>query len=175
MSEETGYGVLHVLLGAVGAGKSTFARERALATCALFLDLDTWMVRLFGEDPRPKEGVLAWYLERRGRCREVMWSVACDALAGGVDVYLEFGLVRRQERSDFHAEVRARDLGFVVHLPEAPRDVRRERVMDPNVSGVPGVQVVPLEFFEMASDAWEPLSEEEREMWCLTPSASTPA
>ena len=56
-------GTLHLLIGPVGAGKSTYARERIARSPALFLDLDAWMVRLFGADPRHSEGVMAWFLE----------------------------------------------------------------------------------------------------------------
>jgi len=158
-------GQLHLVIGPVGAGKSTFAHRRSAAARAVFLDLDTWMVRLYGDDPRPPEGVLAWYLERRERCRAVLWDTARSILECGTDVYLELGLVRRAERESLCRAARIEDLDLRVYLVDAPRDLRRERVRLRNHSAAAHVQVVPPEFFEAASDAWEPPSLAEQHEW----------
>jgi predicted kinase len=129
---------------------------------ATFLDLDAWMVRLYGEEPRPGENVLAWYLERRERVRALLWDTTLDILATGADVLLEFGLVTQAEREAFYAKARDEDLTMTVYLVDAPRDVRRERVAQRNSSDGKHIQVVPIEFFERASDAWEPPPEAER-------------
>jgi predicted kinase len=158
-------GTLHVLIGPVGAGKSTYARQRIARSPAVFLDLDAWMVRLFGADPRPPEGVMAWYLERRERCRALLWDVAVDVLASGTDVFLEIGLLGSAEREAFYEKARAADVELLVYLLDAPRATRRERVAQRNKAAKPFTQVVPPEFFERASDAWEPPSESERATW----------
>ena len=158
-------GTLHLLVGPVGAGKTTYAQRRIARSPAVFLDLDAWMVRLFGADPRPPEGVMAWYLERRERCREVLWDLALSVLACGTDVVLENGLLGRQERLAFYARVRADEIELVVHCLDAPRAVRRERVARRNESPTPSTQIVPPEIFERASDAWEPPTEAERAAW----------
>ena len=158
-------GTLHLLIGPVGAGKSTYARQRIARSPAVFLDLDAWMVRLFGADPRPPEGVIAWYLERRERCRALLWDLAMDVLASGTDVFLEIGLLGKAEREAFYEKVRAADVELLVYLLDAPRAVRRERVAERNKAAEPFTQVVPPEFFERASDAWEPPSESERATW----------
>jgi len=158
---------LHLLIGPVGAGKTTYAERRILGTTAVSFDLDSWMVRLFGDDPRPRENVLGWYLERRERCRGLLWQVSLDVLRGGLDVYLELGLITVAEREAFYQRARAESLAFTVHSFDAPRDVRRERVLQRNRSPRAFNQVVPLEFFERASDAWEPPSEAECAAWSI--------
>ncbi len=158
-------GTLHLLIGPVGAGKSTYALRRTARSPGVFLDLDTWMVRLFGADPRPSENVIAWYLERRERCRNLLWNVCLDVLRCGTDVFFEIGLLAREEREAFYCAVRDEEVPLIVYLVDAPRSVRRERVMQRNGSGGPFTQIVPLEFFERASDAWQPPSESERTTW----------
>ena len=160
-------GRVHVLVGPVGAGKTTYAQQRLLRSPALFLDLDTWMVRLFGDDARPSEGVMAWYLERRERVRELIWDLTLQAVAVKTDVLLETGLVSRQERAVFYERVRGAGLQLSVFLIDAPRELRRARVLERNRSPGPYTQVVPPEFFELASDAWETPSEEERRDWSI--------
>lgn len=160
-------GTLHLLIGPVGAGKTTYAQRRTARSPAVFLDLDAWMVRLFGADPRPAEGVMAWYLERRERCRGVLWDLTLDVLACGTDVVLELGLVGRREREAFYERARVEGLELIVHLVDAPRVTRRERVARRNQSPGPFTQIVPLELFERASDAWEPPTEAERAAWAI--------
>lgn len=158
-------GTLHLLIGPVGAGKTTYARQRTAHSSGVFLDLDTWMVRLFGADTRPPENVMAWYLERRERCRDLLRDVALDVLRCGTDVFLEIGLLAGPEREAFYSAARDEEVPLIIYLVDAPRSVRRERVVQRNDSGGPFTQIVPLEFFERASDAWQPPSESERTTW----------
>lgn len=154
-------GTLNLIVGPVGAGKTTFARQHVAREGGVFLDLDSWMVRLYGKDTRPNENVLAWYLERRERCRMLLWDISLDIVGSGTDVFLELGLVSAIERQAFYSKARDADLELTVYLADASRDVRRQRVIQRNNSAGQHTQVVPLEFFERASDAWEPPSEDE--------------
>ncbi len=155
-------GKLHLLVGPVGAGKSTYARNRMSVEGGVFLDLDVWMVRLYGGDARPAENVLAWYLERRERCRSLLWDTSIEILRTGSDVFLEPGLVSLAERSALYTKTLDEELPLTVYFIDAPRDVRRDRVLRRNETANQHTQVVPLEFFERASDAWEPPNETER-------------
>jgi predicted kinase len=78
------------MVGLPGAGKTTRARELALAHPALRLTPDEWMIPLFGEPLADgKRDVL------EGR----LVSVALQALRLGTSVVLDFGLSGRDERS----------------------------------------------------------------------------
>ena len=92
-------------------------------------------------------------------------DVALEALRGGIDVVLELGLVTTADREAFYERARVEGLRLVVHLLDAPRDVRRERVLQRNRTPGPFTQIVPVEFFERASDAWQPPSQSERAEW----------
>ena len=154
---------VHLVIGPVGAGKSTWCRALAVRERAVHLNLDAWMARLYGADPRPAEGRIAWYLERRDRCLAQLWEVARDVLGAGTDTILEIGLLRRAERKAFYAQVDAIGAALVVTVLDAPIAVRRERVMRRNTERGPTFSVeVPPEFFEIASAAWEPPDAEER-------------
>ncbi|PRP94834.1 hypothetical protein ENSA7_76570 [Enhygromyxa salina] len=92
----------------------------------------------------------------------MVWDTSLDILASGTDVFLELGLVSAVEREMYYAKARDEDLEPVVYLLDAPRDVRRERVAQRNASAGAHTQIVPMELFERASDAWDPPSEAER-------------
>ncbi|MFT3769905.1 MAG: AAA family ATPase [Minicystis sp.] len=154
---------LHLIIGPVGAGKSTFALALSREHRAVRLTLDEWMATLFGADERPASGRIAWYVERTDRCLEQMWRLAVRMVDLGTDVVLEIGLIQRAAREAFYRRVDDAGLGLTVHVVDAPREVRRARVMARNVEkGETFSMEVPPEFFELASNLWEPPDEAER-------------
>lgn len=155
---------VHLVVGPVGAGKSTYATALAARERALRLTLDDWMARLFRPD-RPPTGVVPWYVERAARCVAQIQVVARAALALGANVVLEIGLLRREERAAFYAwaDAHAPAADLVVHALDAPRGVRRARVERRNHDRGPTFSIeVPPAVFELASDLWEPLDDDER-------------
>ena len=158
-------GMLHFLIGPVGAGKTTTARALSLRSGGLLLDCDEWMVRLFGADTRPSQGVLDWYLERRERCRSLLWDTALSLARTNTPVYLELGLILADERALYFSRATDAGIHFQVLLVSAPRELRRRRVMERNAACDKNTQMVPPEFFERASDHWQEPSEQERLSW----------
>lgn len=155
-------GELHLIIGPVGAGKSTFARKLAQQQRAVLLVLDDWMAQLYGADERPATGRIEWYLERRDRCLAQIWKLTAALCEVGTRVVLEIGLIRRAEREAFYRRVEDAGYGLTVYVLDAPRDVRRARVLRRNEErGETFAQVVPLDFFELASDLWEPPDDDE--------------
>jgi uncharacterized glyoxalase superfamily protein PhnB/predicted kinase len=152
----------HLVIGPVGAGKSTFALRLARERVAVRLTLDEWMSRLFSPD-RPESGVVQWYVERAARAVDQIWSVAKSVLEAGRDVVLEVGLLSRRERAAFYERAVAARVRLTVHVLDAPREVRRERVEARNrEKGETFSMVVPPAIFEMASDMWEAPDDDER-------------
>jgi len=156
-------GHVHLLVGPVGAGKSTFALDLAREHDAVRLTLDEWMAVLFRPD-RPDHGVVEWYVERAARAVEQIARVTLAIVDTGVDVVLEIGLLRRREREDFHRRIDGVKGGSTLYVIDAARDVRRERVAARNHARGPTFSmVVPAAVFELASDRWESPEAEECE------------
>ncbi|MEQ9503358.1 MAG: ATP-binding protein [Deltaproteobacteria bacterium] len=154
--------MIHLVIGPVGAGKSTYAKKIAERNHAVRLTLDAWMARLYGDDERPADRV-GWYLERVERCLAQIQEVAAQVLAVGRPVVLEVGLVQREARERFYGWVDAHAFDLSVYVIDAPRDVRRARVLARNEEkGETFSVVVPPEFFEIASDAWQPPDDQEQ-------------
>lgn len=152
---------IHMIEGPVGAGKSTFSAALARHLPAVHLALDEWFVALFSND-RPPTGFVPWYLERKDRCCEAIWHTARRVVATGTDVVLELGLIQRQGREAFYARSGRSGLNLQVYVLDAPREVRRARVMRRNEEkGDTFSMVVPEHIFDIASDMWEPPDEDE--------------
>ncbi|MCA9555314.1 MAG: ATP-binding protein [Myxococcales bacterium] len=155
---------LSLVIGPVGAGKSTFVTHLRQRRGAVDMNLDAWMATLYGADERPAEGRVAWYLERRDRCLRQIWDTAVRALNAGTEVVLEVGLIRRDERARFYQQVDATAHPLTVFLLDAPREERRARVARRNAArGETFAMEVPMEVFELASDLWEPPEQDERQ------------
>ena len=156
---------VHLLIGPVGAGKSTVALRLSRERHAVRLILDEWMAVLFRDD-RPESGFVEWYVERAQRCVDQIWNVAREVLSAGADVVLEIGLLRRSERARFYRRVQDAGVAMNVLIVDAPRDVRRERVEQRNRErGETFTMVVPPAVFELASDMWEEPDDAERASW----------
>jgi len=154
---------VHLVIGPVGAGKSTFARQLVQERSAVCFRLDEWMVTLFRPDS-PEADRVAWYRDRAQRCIDQIWSIALQLTARGHDVVLEIGLLQRHERERFYARVEHAQLPLTIHVLDAARDVRRSRVHARNLEQGPTFSMlVPPEIFELASDLWEPPERDECE------------
>lgn len=152
---------LYLLEGPVGAGKSTWGRKLGIELSIPHLVLDDWMTRLFKPD-RPEHGVFVWYAERKKRCLQQMWNTACAMLDVDMDVILELGLVQRTQREMFYTWVQQKGYTLHVYVLDAPREIRRTRVQERNVTkGATFSMEVPEDIFELASDLWEPVDTEE--------------
>jgi predicted kinase len=148
---------IHLVIGPVGAGKSTFVRQLVQQHRAVPLNLDDWMATLFSPD-RPGTGdVMAWYVPRTLRCLDQIWKTAEAVLDAGGHVVLEVGLIQRQQREAFYARLGPWADAMVVYVLDAPRALRRERVERRNAEqGETFSMVVPPHIFELASDLWQP-------------------
>jgi predicted kinase len=162
-SDGAGAARIHLLLGPVGAGKSTFALRLAREQRAVWLNLDEWMANLFRPD-RPETGAMQWYIERAQRCIDQIWIVTERMIEANTSVVLEIGLIQRGDREDFFRRVDVCGYDLTIHVVDAPRALRRARVQERNAQqGATFSMVVPPEIFELASDLWEPLEEQECE------------
>jgi predicted kinase/uncharacterized glyoxalase superfamily protein PhnB len=154
-------GEIYLVLGPVGAGKSTHALRLAEECGGVRLTLDEWMTELFSPD-RPETSVLEWYTERAARCCSQIWRLARRLIERGTNVVLEIGLLERGQRELFYARFAEAGARVRIHVLDAAREVRRERVMARNRErGATFSMHVPPAIFELASDRWEPLEPDE--------------
>ncbi|WP_422846370.1 AAA family ATPase [Acidovorax sp. M2(2025)] len=150
---------IHLVIGPVGAGKSTFVRQLVQQHSAVPLNLDDWMATLFSPDRPdvPAAELMAWYVARTQRCLSQIWKTAEAVLRAGTQVVLEIGLIQQRERDAFYNRMGPWADAMTVYVLDAPRELRRERVNQRNTEkGETFSMVVPPHIFELASDLWQP-------------------
>ena len=105
---------------------------------------------------------MVWYLERKYRCIEQIWSVASELIENGIDVVLEMGLVQLADREGLYSRVDGAGYELHVYLLEASTEERRQRVRERNrEQGSTFKMEVSDEIFELANGAWQPPDETE--------------
>ncbi len=108
---------VHLLVGLNAAGKTTHARRLEQEVPAVRFTLDEWVLRLFGtayDHPT--------YPEQARRCQHLIWDLACQVLATGTDVVLDWNQWSRQRRDHWRDRAGAEGHATVVHYLPVPVD-----------------------------------------------------
>ncbi len=152
---------IYFIEGPVGAGKSTYAKALAAKGGFTHIALDEWFAQLFSAD-RPHDNFVPWYVERKGRLVNVIMRYARGILESNNSVALELGLIQRTPRIELFRQTRQQGIDFSVHVLDAPKSTRHERVQQRNTEkGATFSMLVPDHIFEVASSMWEPPDEME--------------
>ncbi len=152
---------VHIVVGPTGAGKSTYSKAWALEHGAVRFAIDEWMVALFAKD-RPDDAGFEWYVDRIERCTNQIWSVCRQLLALEQAVVLEIGLTQHAARSEFYQRVEADGYECQLHVIEAPRELRWQRVEQRNrEQGETYSLEVTRGMFDFVETMWEPPDEAE--------------
>ncbi|WP_321846905.1 AAA family ATPase [Paraburkholderia bannensis] len=122
---------IHLVFGAQGAGKSTYARTLATEIGGTRFSIDEWMAQLYGPDlPVPIN--LGWIIERVQRCEHQIWRIAEQIAKNGGCVVLDLGFTKARNRSAFIELARDAGIPSKLHYVSAPHEIRRSRVMTRN-------------------------------------------
>jgi predicted kinase len=158
-------GIIHLVVGSTGAGKSTYARALSRDLGAARFAIDEWMETLFFAD-RPDDAGPDWYMNRIARATDMIWEMVTQLVPLGTSTVLEIGLTQRDARSQFYDRVTARDLSLKLHVVDAPREERWARVEGRNRDkGETYSMQVTRGMFDFVENMWEPPEPAELERW----------
>lgn len=151
----------HLICGATGAGKSTYAHALAEREGAVRFSVDEWMATLFWRDA-PQPLTYEWALERTRRCEAQILAVVAAMGARGVDAVLDLGFFSRDQRMRVAAAVAEGGGAARLHYLPVPEAVRWARVARRNdEQGDTYSFTVTRGIFDFAEGLFEPPGEDE--------------
>lgn len=92
----------HLIIGFIGAGKTTFAKKLEVETGAVRFTKDEWMVRLFGNKPFDEK-----FDEYDKRMTSLTTDMALRCLKAGLSIILDDGFWTKEQRNQVKKEVAA--------------------------------------------------------------------
>jgi predicted kinase len=116
--------IAHIVVGFIGAGKTTFARRLEQETGAVRFTKDEWMVRLFGNTP-PKDK----FAEYDHRMATLATDMALKCLQAGVDVIIDEGFWVKEHRDAIKKRVMEAGAVAKVYYIEASLEVMKARTL----------------------------------------------
>jgi predicted kinase len=151
---------VYFICGPVGAGKTTYSQRLVKEIKAVHFNIDDWMVTLFGADaPNPLN--LEWALPRTLRCNEQIWKITLQLLALNVNVILDLGFYRKEQRLAFKKMAEGAGVDYEFHSVETAVETRRLRVRARNQNAETKTVDVSDQMFDWAENWYETLDPEE--------------
>jgi predicted kinase len=146
---------LHLVCGASGAGKTTYALKLCEELGALHLSIDDWMVSLFGPDaPSPPQW--PWIAERLARCEALILRTATGAGRRGLPTVLDLSFLQRDQRARAARAAREAGLAVRLHLLDPDAETRWARVQARNeAQGETYRLAVTRPMFDFVESVWQ--------------------
>ncbi len=110
---------LIIVCGLPGSGKSTLSKALQSRLHAVRFCPDEWMDTLLLD---------IYDEERRAKIEALQWKFACELLALGLTVIVEWGTWGRSERDTLRLGARALGAAVELHYLSAPADILFERI-----------------------------------------------
>jgi predicted kinase len=155
--QRDGKPLAHIIVGFIGAGKTTFARRLEQETGAVRFTKDEWMVRIFGNTP-PKDK----FEEYDDRMASLATDMALKCLAAGMNVIIDEGFWTKEHRDEIRGKVN--NVGAVpkLYYIEAPFEIMKERTLKRSESPPVDSYVIDEESFRHYWKFFQPPGNEEK-------------
>lgn len=153
--------MLSLIVGNVGAGKSTYASNLAQNTNAYIFSGDQWFKTLFFPD-MPSPPSYEWALERTERIELQICLEALKMLARDIPVILDLGFFAQKQRTRVMTYFLERQHSPQLHYLDVEKDTRWQRVDQRNTMETETFQFhVSRQTFDFCETLFEPLEVEE--------------
>ncbi len=123
--------MLHIVIGATGAGKTTFAKRLAAERDAIVFTSDDWLNTLFIGD-LPAHDAWTWALARVERCEAQIWKLTQQLLDRGIEVVLDINMMNRAVRAKQRGFAEASGHPYKLYFLDVDRETRWQRVSQRN-------------------------------------------
>ena len=152
---------VYLIIGATGAGKTTYALKLAREKNAFRFSVDEWMENLYQKD-WPQKDVYSWALERTQRIEKQILDNLQQFKELRINTVLDLGFFKREHREKIYAFLDNKEIPFELHYLDVAPDVRWKRVQKRNEQkGETYSLEVTKEMFDFCEDLFEELGQDE--------------
>jgi predicted kinase len=146
----------HIVVGFIGAGKTTFARKLEQETGAVRFTKDEWMVRLFGNTP-PEDK----FEEYDTRVASLATGIALKCLAAGISVIIDEGFWVKEQRDEIRKKVN--NVGAVpkFYYIDVPFEIMKARTLKRSRNPPVDSYIIDKESFDRYWEFFRPPGKEE--------------
>ena len=146
---------IHIVHGYIAFGKTTLAKKLAAELPAVHLDVDEWIVALYGKHLSDKELDDKFHI-----VVDFLWQMARKIIYAGSDVIMDIGPWSRKMRQD--AAKKAYDItpNVVFHTIILDLKIARCRLIERNKKS-PIMDASTVAFFDEYLSLYEPISDDE--------------
>jgi predicted kinase len=148
--------VAHVVIGFIGAGKTTFARKLEKETGAVRFTKDEWMVRVFGNTPPADK-----FEDYDNRMAALATDLALACLRAGIDVVIDEGFWAKEHRDGIRKKVtRAGAIAKMYYL-KVPLETMKARTLKRTQQPPVDSFTIDEESFDHYWESFQPPGEDE--------------
>ena len=150
-----------LIVGNVGAGKSTLAAQLSQQVDAHVFCVDSWLKNLYLMD-MPNPPSYLWALERTERIELQMLEEALKLLDHGVSIILDIGFFTKKQRDRVKSFLLNHGQSPLTYYLDVDKDTRWQRVSERNLGNAETFKFeVSREIFDFCETIFEPLNSDE--------------
>ncbi len=147
--QDRSYGVLHLVCGLPGTGKTTLSKKIENVYNAIRLCPDQWLKEIW-------PGALADIQGNayRDKIEQLQWQLGKKILKQGVDIVIEWGTWGRAEREQLRNEAWQLGAKVAFYYLEAPKEVVKQRIINRNNKAEHQEITVPVAQLDTLIEDW---------------------
>jgi len=148
--------IAHVIIGFIGAGKTTFAKKLEKETGALRFTKDEWMISIFGNDP-----TIEGFEIYDDRISKLAFEKALYSIKAGHDVIIDEGFWVRSQRDEARKKIEEAGGKVQFYYIKNTHETMKQRVSKRNQKITTDAFTISEEMYDGYKKYFEePLSEE---------------
>lgn len=148
---------VHVIIGFIGSGKTTFAKKLEKETGALRFTKDEWVIAIFGHDP-----TIDGFDTYDNRISKLAVDVALYCLKAGNDVIIDEGFWVRSQRDEIRKKIEKVGGKVQFYYVKNTHETMKQRVSKRNQKPTPDAFVISQEMYDDYKKYFDEPSPEEQ-------------